>query len=122
MLTFKHFIDSPAWAAVDGYKFSVMDSISVAAINTDVFFNASIRVWSDFPNWEMRELPAQFIAGIIATAAAITYPLTFWIFGIALHINLKRHVRKYQKIGKSQIVINNLKRWREDCDRRFANG
>ncbi len=117
MLTFRHYCDSPLYASAAGYKFSIGDSISVAAINIGTFMKLPVELIRDFPDWEMREAPERLITLLISIIAAAAYPFAFWIFGIVLHVKCKWYTRKYRH--KSQTVINNLKRWKEDCDRRF---
>lgn len=118
MLTFKHFIDKPLWAAADGYKFNIFDCISVAAININIPFNVVKDIVISFPDWEMREAPANLAVLIIVTIGVIIYSLTYWLLGIFVYFNCKRYAKKYRG-SNSEIVLKNLSEWREGCDRRF---
>lgn len=118
MLTFKHFCDRPLWAAADGYDFSFMDCLSVAAINIGTSFEAVRNITSGFLDWEVRELIPNLLAVVIITSGAIIYPFTYWIFAIYIYFRCKSFARKYRD-NKSETNLKNLAHWRKSCDRRF---
>ncbi|PHM68835.1 hypothetical protein [Xenorhabdus kozodoii] len=115
MITFKHFLDRPLWAAVAGYDFNIIDCLSVAACRC---FSIPVNIWDELLDLEIRQIFSAIIVAAAGLFCVFIYPLIFWVFGIGLYFNCKRYVKKY-KTDKPQIVIDNLNKWKFDCDRRF---
>ncbi|WP_051870553.1 hypothetical protein [Xenorhabdus bovienii] len=115
MITFRHFLDRPIWAAVAGYDFNIIDCLSVAGCR---YFSVPMNIWDELLDLEIRQMVAVIMIALSGLFFVFIYPLIFWVFGIGLYFNCKRYIRKY-KAGKPQIVIDNLNKWKSDCDRRF---
>lgn len=116
MLTFKHFMDRPSWAAAAGYDFNIIDCMSYAA-NWPNVASGCWELVADIPNIELRDAWWALPLTLLVFVIAIFYPLYFWVFGFAVWVKCHSHRRKYRYI-KSERVRINLRNWLEDFDRK----
>ncbi|HHL2824745.1 TPA: hypothetical protein ACQ431_002974 [Citrobacter murliniae] len=120
MLTFKHFIDRPTWAAAAGYDFNFLDCMSFMAIQYDRVFGALLDVCDDFFSTELRELPLIVLVVLAAISGVIVWPFIFWIVAVPLWVKCKRMRNKYQ-FGSSMndIAKNNIEVWLCRCAKKW---
>ncbi|WP_447874443.1 hypothetical protein [Serratia fonticola] len=116
MLTFKHFCDRPSWAAAAGYDFNIIDCISAAAVGVNIKGGLG-DIIADIPYIELREAWWRLPLSLILIAGFITWPLTFWLVGLASYFKCRRSRKEYRD-PKSEIVQANLRNWLNDFDRR----
>ncbi|MFV8979830.1 hypothetical protein [Serratia fonticola] len=120
MLTFKHFCDRPSWAASAGYEFNLFDCMSYAACATPIFDGLKCLA-SNTLDIEIRTILWDLPLSILVALALITYPLTFWLYGLVVYIKCIRHRRKYLN-STDPMVIKNLKVWQRDLEWRWQRG
>lgn len=120
MLTLKHFIDRPSWAAAAGYDFNYMDCMSFTATLYDLAFSSLWNSARDFPYTEVRELPFVLVTVISAVISIFVWPLIFWIaaFPVWLYCRLMR--RRYQFGGHmTETAKNNIEVWKRQCEKKW---
>lgn len=121
MLTLRHFLDRPAWAAAAGYKFNILDCMAYSACLYENVISGLRNVSSAFLDQQVRELPAFLLAWIALLMGAIVWPLTFWLLGIVLWFRCHHFQRKYRGTD-SEIVLKNLRSWQHECEKRWSRG
>lgn len=120
MLTLRHFIDRPTWAAAAGYDFNFIDCMAYAADLYGNMFIALKDVCRDFLDTEVRELPLMLAIIVAAVSGVFVWPLIFWIVAIPVWFKCKRMRRKYQfEDGMTDIAENNIEQWRLECARKW---
>lgn len=120
MLTFKHFIDRPTWAAAAGYSFNYFDCMSYTAGMYGGVFVAIRNVFYDFFSTELRELPLVLSVLVLAGAGVVLWPVIFWIPAIWIWIRCRHHRNKYHRgSGMTEAARKNLKVWKSQLDREF---
>ncbi len=121
MLTFKHFLDNPTWAAADGYEFNYFDCMAYTAAQYDGLLLAVSSVAENFLDTEVREIP--FVLGVllIALVGLIMWPLTFWLPAIWIWIRCRHHRKKYHfGSGMTAIARKNLDAWKTHFERNHS--
>ncbi|WP_210405523.1 hypothetical protein [Leclercia sp. W17] len=120
MLTFKHFMNRPTWAAAAGYPFNYFDCMSYTAGMYGGVFVAIRNVFYDFFGTELRELPLVLAVLILASAGIVLWPLIFWVAAIWIWIRCRHHRSKYHLGGgMTEIARKNLNVWKVQLDRDF---
>ncbi len=76
MMTFKHFLDRPLWAAAAGYDFNYMDCMSYAANAYDHSFILLLNSLKILPETEVGELHL-WMFGFIVSLVGIVFGLLF---------------------------------------------
>lgn len=119
MITFKHFLDRPSWAAAAGYDFNIIDSMSYAAQWPNIC-SGCWDVMADIPGIELGEAWWKLPLSLLIVIIAVLYPMFFWAFGLAVWIKCRRHREKYLKSTdeREQMRLNN---WLEEFDRRHRH-
>ncbi|EOE3543557.1 hypothetical protein ACQR8F_00080 [Klebsiella pneumoniae] len=121
MLTLKHFMDRPTWAAAAGYQFNYFDCMAHTANLYGNVFAALRDVCVGFPDTEVRELPGVIIVLIAAIAGIIVWPLIFWVVAIQVWLKCRRMRRRYHFGGDmTNVAKNNLAVWMRNCDRKWG--
>lgn len=121
MLTLKHFLERPKWAAAAGYEFNYLDCMAFSAARYDVFFSVIADVIYEFPDTEVRELPLKLIVFIAAVAGVVIWPFIFWIIALYVWITCRKYRNKYHHgTGMNEIARNNLAVWLSECDRKWS--
>lgn len=122
MLTLKHFLDNPTWAAADGYDFNYFDCMSFTAKQYDAVFLSLRGVAEIFLDTEVRELPGVLAVLLIALIGVIVWPLTFWLIAIWIWVRCKHHRKKYHiGNGMTDIARKNLDAWKIRFERQQAS-
>lgn len=118
MLTFRHFVDRPTWAAAAGYDFNFFDCMSYMAIKYDRIFHAIQRVFDDFWSTELREFPLLLSVFVLAVIGVVAWPFIFWMAAIPLWVKC-RWMRKHYVYGTrmNDIATNNIARWRAEFEK-----
>lgn len=120
MLTLKHFMDRPTWAAAAGYQFNYLDCMAHTANLYGNVFLALRQACIGFPDTEVRELPLVMIVLVIAIAGIIVWPLIFWIVAIQVWLKCRRMRQRYHlSDGMTDVAKNNLAVWLRNCDRKW---
>ncbi|CNJ56776.1 hypothetical protein [Yersinia mollaretii] len=122
MLTLKHFLDRPTWAAAAGYDFNIIDCMSYAAARYGDIWSGLRDHILDFPDIEVREAPISILLMIAGLFGIVGYPFIFWIFGIALNVRCRRDRAKYYGQPQPEIVQVNLRNWLNECEKKFNKG
>lgn len=115
MLTFKHFMDRPSWAAAAGYDFNIIDCLSYSAKRfgcTDV-----MDLLEDTGDIELRQVIWKLPVNILAMCILIAWPFVFWLQGILIYIRCRIVKKKYGGMNHPERVQINLRNWRENFDR-----
>lgn len=115
MVTFKHFCDRPTWAVAAGYKFNFIDCLSQAMVRMNICTGIK-DVLLEIPDLELREAWYKLPISLLAIFIALTWPLTFWIFGIITYARCIHAKKKYAGVN-SEIFLNNLRSWLHHFDR-----
>ena len=118
MLTLRHFLDRPTWAAAAGYDFNYLDCLSFSARLYNRVFSALSEVLRDFPETQVKELPLTVLIITAAIAGVIVWPYIFWIVAFLVRRNCLNAREKY-KNDKSERVKQNLAIWIKDCKRKW---
>lgn len=119
MLTLKHFLDRPVWAAAAGYDFNYMDCLSYTACRYDQIFSALRDVMVEFPETPVKELPLMLLVVIAACAGVVVWPFIFWIVGIAVWFGCKKYQWKYRQ-HTPERVRENLAIWLRECEKKWT--
>ncbi|HDL7449381.1 TPA: hypothetical protein PXN62_003033 [Yersinia enterocolitica] len=122
MLTLKHFLDRPTWAAAAGYDFNIIDCMSYAAARYGDIWSTLCDHILDFPDIEVREAPLSILIMLAGLFGIVVYPFIFWIFGIALNVRCRRDRAKYYGQPQEETVQVNLRNWLNECEKRFNKG
>lgn len=118
MLTLKHFMDRPTWAAAAGYDFNYLDCMSVTAAFQSQHFSTFVHTLVHFPDVLVIELPVWLLALITSFALAIAWPFIFWLAAIPLWLRCTWMQWKYQDgNGMTEIAKGNLAGWIERVDK-----
>ena len=118
MLTLRHFLDNPTWAAADGYDFNYFDCMAYTARQYDGVFAAIRGVADNFLDTEVRELPFVLAVLLIALLGVIVWPLIFWLTAIWIWIRCRHHRKKYHLgCGMTAIARKNLDTWKVQFER-----
>ena len=121
MLTLKHFMYRPTWAAAAGYQFNYFDCMAHTANLYGNVFAALRDVYVGFPDTEVRELPGVIIVLIAAIAGIIVWPLIFWVVAIQVWLKCRRMRRRYHfGDDMTDVAKNNLAVWMRNCDRKWG--
>lgn len=120
MLTLKHFMDRPTWAAAAGYQFNYFDCMSHAACAYDEILATLRGVLVNFPDTTISELPLMALVLIAAIAVVIVWPLMFWVFAFALWLQCKRYQRKY-RVNMNEVARENIQIWIIQCERKWKD-
>lgn len=114
MLTFKHFMDRPTWAAAAGYEFNYLDCMAVTASYQSEHWSAFLAYLTYFPDVLVKELPLWLLALICNFALVIAWPLIFWLCAVPLWLRCMWMQWKYQSgNGMTDIAKGNLAGWTE---------
>lgn len=120
MLTLKHFLDRPTWAAAAGYDFNYLDCMAFTADKYDAVFSALADVCYELPSTEVRDLPLMLVVLIAALAGIVVWPFIFWIVAFPVWIRCRKHREKYHLgTGMNGTASANLAGWLEECDRKW---
>ncbi|CFQ96826.1 hypothetical protein [Yersinia frederiksenii] len=122
MLTLKHFLDRPTWAAAAGYDFNIIDCMSCAAARYGDIWSTLRDHILDFPDIEVREVPLSMLIMLAGLFGIVVYPFIFWIFGIFYYIRCRKHRAKYFGQPQPEIVQINLRNWLKKCEKKFNKG
>ncbi|MBA7800563.1 hypothetical protein HV170_03380 [Citrobacter freundii] len=118
MLTLKHFLDNPTWAAADGYDFNYFDCMAYTAKRYDDIFSALHGVVDNFLDTEVREIPLVMVVLLLAISGVVIWPLTFWLTAIWVWVRCRYHRQKYQfGNGMTDVARANLDNWKARFDR-----
>jgi hypothetical protein len=120
MLTFKHFLDRPSWAAAAGYDFNFIDCLSHAARRFG--FVDVLTLMDEFLEIEIREILWRLPICVIAFLILMAWPLIFWISATSVYVKCRLTKRKYGRGEKPRQVQINLCKWLEDCEWRERRG
>jgi hypothetical protein len=119
MLTLKHFLDKPTWAAAAGYDFNYLDCLSFTAGLYRNIPQAARNVFKNFLDTTIAELPFVLMALIFALLGLVFWPLVFWIPAILVWWNCKKVSKKYRSgIDVDPRVLTMLNNWRRDFERK----
>lgn len=118
MLTLKHFLDNPTWAAADGYAFNYFDCMAYTAAQYGGVFIAVRGVAENFLDTEIRELPFVFAVFLIALIGVVVWPLTFWLTAIWIWIRCHHRKKYHLSSGMSEIARANLDTWKIQFERK----
>lgn len=118
MLTLKHFLDKPLWAAAAGYAFSYMDCMAFTAKFYDNIFAVFKGLFNTFLDTEIRELPMMLAVIITAISGVIIWPFIFWLVAIFIWCKCRKTQRKYRH-GKPAVVRENLESWQKECEKKW---
>lgn len=120
MLTLRHFIDRPTWAAAAGYEFSYLDCMAYTAELYGLMFSALRNAGTDFLDTSVRDLPVVLAAVIAALCGVFIWPLIFWLVAIPVWLKCKSMRRRYQSgDAMTEIAKGNLERWQRECARKW---
>lgn len=120
MLTLRHFIDRPTWAAAAGYEFNYLDCMAYTADFYGLMFSALRNAGSDFLDTSVRDLPIVLLAVIAALCGVFAWPLIFWLVAIPVWMKCKSMRRRYQFGGAmTEIARGNLEQWQRECARKW---
>lgn len=120
MLTFKHFLDRPAWAAAAGYEFNLSDCLSYSA---QKFGLADVLdLLEDTGEIELRQIFWKLPVNVLAMAVLLSWPLIFWIHSITVYFKCRFTKRNYAGSKRTERVEINLRNWISDFDRRQRRG
>lgn len=118
MLTLKHFIDRPSWAAVAGYNFNFFDCLCFSAQKYDNFFHALYSVFKNLLDTEIREIPGAVVVISLALLGIVLWPFAFFFDAAYVYVKCKRTKKKYpDRESMPDIVKENIRNWLEQCDR-----
>lgn len=122
MLTLKHFLDRPKWAAAAGYEFNYIDCMAFTAARYDTFFSLFLDVIYEFPSTEVSELPL-WLARFIATVAGIViWPFIFSIIAFPVWMSCRKYRKKYHfGTGMNDIARKNLSNWLSECNCKWSS-
>lgn len=98
MLTLKHFLNRPTWAAAAGYDFNYLDCMAFTADKYDAVFSALADVCYELPSTEVRDLPLMLVVLIAALAGIVVWPLIFWI---ATQVGVTRRASRSYRTAES---------------------
>ncbi|MEG6249524.1 hypothetical protein UXO05_02785 [Enterobacter ludwigii] len=120
MLTLRHFIDCPTWAAAAGYEFNYLDCMAYTADLYGLAFSVLRCAASNFLGTEVHELPFVLMNIVGAICAVIFWPLIFWLVAIPVWLKCKSMRRRYQ-FGEAmtEIARGNLEQWQRECARKW---
>ena len=120
MLTLRHFIDRPTWAAAAGYEFNYLDCMAYTADFYGLMFSALRNAGSGFLDTSVRYSPIALVAMIAALCGVIVWPLIFWIVAIPVWLKCKSMRRRYQfGDAMTEIARGNLDLWLRECARKW---
>ncbi|HFZ1111772.1 hypothetical protein [Citrobacter koseri] len=120
MLTLKHFIDRPTWAAAAGYNFNYLDCMAYTADLYRLIFSALRDVFRDFLSTEVREIPLMLAVITAAISGVFVWPFIFWIVAIPVWLKCRRMRSSYQFGGAmTETAEINLKRWQRECEKKW---
>ncbi|MEH4988132.1 hypothetical protein PO461_11940 [Enterobacter asburiae] len=120
MLTLRHFIDRPTWAAAAGYDFNFLDCMAYTADLYCLVLSTLRSICAEFPYTEVRELPLGLVNLFVSIALSITWPLVFWIIAIPVWLKCRRERRRYQFGGEmTEVAIVKLEHWQHECERKW---
>ncbi|MGJ3447074.1 hypothetical protein [Enterobacter sp. PTB] len=120
MLTLRHFIDRPTWAAAAGYEFNYLDCMAYTADFYGLMFSTLRDAGSDFLDTSVRDLPIALVAVIAALCGVFVWPLIFWLVAIPVWMKCKSMRRHYQFGGEmTEVAIVNLDHWQHECERKW---
>lgn len=116
MLTLKHFLDRPTWAAVAGYNFNFFDCLCVSAQKYDGFFYALGLVLKNLLDTEIREIPSVVAVLTLALLGIVAWPFIFFFDAAYVWAKCKHQKKKYTgPSGMPDIVKVNIRNWLEQC-------
>ncbi len=120
MLTLKHFMDRPTWAASAGYDFNFIDCMAYTANLFSRVISALRDICVEFPDTEVRELPLVLVNLIAAISGVIVWPLIFWIVAIPVWLKCRSMRKRYQYgDGMTEISRGNIAGWLRNCERKW---
>lgn len=120
MLTLKHFLDKPTWAAAAGYEFNYLDCMAFMADRYSAITSALRDVLCDLPDTTVRDLPLMVLTLIAAASGMVLWPLIFWLVALPLWIRCRQHRRRYHLgADMTEIARRNLDGWLHGCERKW---
>ncbi|PBI79623.1 hypothetical protein A9993_07675 [Rahnella victoriana] len=120
MITFKHFLDRPSWAAAAGYDFNVFDCLSYSAQKFG--FADVLDLLEDTGDIELRQAFWKLPVNALAMIVLLSWPLIFWVNGIMVYIKCRLTKRNYAGSKRTERVEINLRNWLADFDWRQRRG
>ncbi len=120
MLTFKHFLDRPAWAAAAGYDFNFIDCLSYSAQRfglADV-----LDLLEDTGEIELRQILWKLPVNAFAMTILLAWPLIFWIQSITVYFKCRFTKRNYAGSKRTERVEINLRNWIAGFEQRHRHG
>ncbi len=121
MMTLKHFLDRPLWAAAAGYDFNYMDCMSYTANAYDYSFSLLLNSLRILPQTEVES----FIYGYWALSRlelVLLYGLLFsgWLVAVVVWFKCKTYRRKYfLGDGMTDIAKMNIEKWTKECEKKW---
>ena len=101
MMTLKHFLDRPLWAAAAGYDFNYMDCMSYTANAYDHSFSLLFNSLRILLETEVGELH-------------------FWLVAVVVWFKCKTYRRKYfLGDGMTDIAKMNIEKWTKECEKKW---
>lgn len=119
MITFKHFLDRPSWAAAAGYDFNYFDCLSYSAQRFR--FVDVLELLDETGDIELREVIWKLPINILALTILIAWPLIYWVSSIPLYVKCRLVKRKYAGNKRPERVEINLRNWLQNFDRSQRN-
>ena len=120
ILTLRHFIDRPTWAAAAGYEFNYLDCMAYTADFYGNMFLVLRNAGIDFLDTSVRDLPIVLVAVIAALCGVFVWPLIFWLVAVPVWLKCKSMRRRYRSgDAMTEIARVNLERWQRECERKW---
>ncbi|EJE0770111.1 TPA: hypothetical protein ACRVWQ_004250 [Escherichia coli] len=119
MMTFKHFLDRPLWAAAAGYNFNYMDCMSYTANAYDHSFSLLFNSLRILPQTEVGELHLWLLGFIAAVVGVAVWPFIFWLVAVVVWFKCKAYRKKYfLGDGMTDIAKMNIEKWTKECEKK----
>ena len=117
MMTLKHFLDRPLWAAAAGYDFNYMDCMSCTANAYDHSFILLFNSLRILPETEVGELHLWLLGFIAAVVGIAVWPFIFWLVAVVVWFKCKTYRKKYfLGDGMTDIAKMNIVEWTKECE------
>ncbi|WP_196234594.1 hypothetical protein [Escherichia coli] len=120
MMTLKHFLDRPLWAAAAGYDFNYMDCMSYTANAYDHSFSLLFNSLRILPETEVGELHLWLLGFIAAVVSIAVWPFIFWLVAVVVWFKCKTYRKKYfLGDGMTNIAKMNIEKWTNECEKKW---
>ena len=119
MMTLKHFLDRPLWAAAAGYDFNYMDCMSYTANAYDHSFSLLFNSLRILPETEVGELHLWLLGFIAAVVGIAVWPFIFWLVAVVVWFKCKTYRKKYfLGDGMTGMAKRNIEKWSKECEKK----